>query len=293
MCPDCVSSLSEKTETGRYSPFVIATNDALEKLQDLDIPGLKRAPEGPERIIFLANQPNEIPIQSGSAKPDVVIMRLSDAAQAYPAPLLVKEWAQLKNIAPSGVIKPRSFHKILSCIEFKATRSNLKMADCLKNGTPSLDEIDPMHIFVDGPAIRAATRAAEKESQVESQAMQVTLSGSGSKKRPRSPVDAGNESGSQPRAAKRVPAEAGPSGPRYARAVKESPMGSVSAPPKQPKGYKSQTRTPQEKTSESKTQEPILQASSYAIEMLSMTRVHTWNILIIGTCLNLGPGYLH
>jgi len=66
MCPDCISSLSEKTETDHYSPFVIAINGALEKLQDLDITGLKRAPEGPERIIFLANYPNEIPTQSGS-----------------------------------------------------------------------------------------------------------------------------------------------------------------------------------------------------------------------------------
>jgi hypothetical protein len=46
MCTDCISSLSKKTETDRYSPFVIATNDALEKLQNLNIQGLKRAPEG-------------------------------------------------------------------------------------------------------------------------------------------------------------------------------------------------------------------------------------------------------
>jgi len=98
MYPDCVSSLSEKTETDRYSPFVILTKDALEKLQDLDIPGLKRAPEGPERIIFLVSHPNEVLIQSGSVashyKPEVVIMRLSDTSRAYSGSLLVKEWAQ-------------------------------------------------------------------------------------------------------------------------------------------------------------------------------------------------------
>jgi len=70
-------------------------------------------------------------------------------------------------------------------------------------------------------------------------------------------------------------------------------MALVSAPPQQPKGYRSRTGTPQEKISESKKREPFLQAGSYAIEMLSMTRVHAWNILIVGTCLNLGPEYLH
>src|SRR5882757_9490782 len=130
MYTDCISSLNKKTETDRYSPFVIATNDALEKLENLNIQGLKRAPEGLDRIIFLVTHPNEIPIRSGEAashrKPDIVIKRLGDSAQAYPIRLLIKDWGQLKTHAPFGVAS-RSFHKILSCIEFKATRIDLEM----------------------------------------------------------------------------------------------------------------------------------------------------------------------
>jgi len=37
MCADCLSSLSKEMEADRYAPFVSATNDALEKLETLDI----------------------------------------------------------------------------------------------------------------------------------------------------------------------------------------------------------------------------------------------------------------
>jgi hypothetical protein len=60
MCPDCLSSLGEKTETDRYAPFIIATNDALERLE--------YAPEGTERIIFHTSHLNDIQIQSGEAR---------------------------------------------------------------------------------------------------------------------------------------------------------------------------------------------------------------------------------
>ena len=95
MCTDCISSLSEKTGTNRYSPFITAINDALEKLEDLNIQGLKRVPEvrGWTKI-FLVNHPNEIQIPCGKAashrKPDLVIMRLSDVSQACSSPLLMK-----------------------------------------------------------------------------------------------------------------------------------------------------------------------------------------------------------
>ena len=46
-------------------------------------------------IIFLTNHPNEIQIQSGGAashqKPDIVIMRLNDAARAYSSALVMKD----------------------------------------------------------------------------------------------------------------------------------------------------------------------------------------------------------
>ena len=64
MCTDCISSLSERTETDRYSPSVIAINDALEKLEDLNIRGLKRVPEVAGPSIFLVNHPNE-PVWQG------------------------------------------------------------------------------------------------------------------------------------------------------------------------------------------------------------------------------------
>ena len=285
MCTDCISSLSKKTEADRYSPFVMATNDALETLADLNIQGLKRAPEKLERIIFLVNHPNEIQIQSGEAashrKPDIVIMRLSDAARACTSPLLMKEWGQLKMVAPGGV-QPRSFHKILSCIEFKAARTDLKMTDCLENDTPLLDEVLPMYLIGDGPAIQAAKRAAgKKDSQGESQAPLTTLSGN--RKRARGSEDAGNNRESQPRSAKRVAVESGPSRTWYPRAVKEFPMASGGAHPRQTTGSGSQTTTPQEKTSESRARDPILQVGSYAVEMFSVSRVHVWNIIIIGT----------
>jgi hypothetical protein len=296
MCPDFLSSLGEKTETDRYSPFVIAANDALEKLQSLDIQGLKCAPEEAERIIFLANSPNGTQVQSGEAtshrKPGIVIMRLSDAYQAYPSSLCMKAWGQLKNIAPSGA-KPRSFHRILSCVEFKATRSDLKMTDCLMDGTPLLDEMGPMPLIVDGPAIRTATRAAEKGGQVERLATRESLSGRKIRKRPHECVDAGDDSKSQPQSAKRVAVVgSGTSRSWYTRAVKESPTAPSVALPKQTTGSEPQTRT-QEKTTEFKARDPISQAGSYAIEMLSMPRIHAWNILIIGACLSLGPIRLH
>jgi len=94
-------------------------------------------------------------------------MRLNDAARAYPSSLRMSEWGQLKNIAPNGV-EPRSFHRILSYVEFKATQPDLEMTGVLNDDTPSLCEMDPMYLTLDGPAIRAANRAAEKEDQVES-----------------------------------------------------------------------------------------------------------------------------
>ena len=145
MCTDCISSLGEKTETDCYSPFVLAINDALEKLQDLNIQGLKHVPEVAGPSIFLVNHPNE-PV----------------------------------------------WHKNLACVEFKATTTDLKMTDYSKDDTPLLDQMDPMHLIMDGPAIRVAKRPAEKkDDQGESQASLGTLSGSESWKRARDPDDAG------------------------------------------------------------------------------------------------------
>ena len=270
MSPDCLSSLSQRTETDRCSPFVIATNDALEKLEHLDIQGLKRAPEGAERFLFLANHQNEIQISGGDtashSKPHIVIMRCSDAAGAYPSPLLMEEEEQQKNIISR-------FHRILSCVELKTTRSDLIMTDFLRNHTPWLDEMDPMHFIVGGPAIRAA-EAAEKESQVESWATKATSPGGECQKRPHEPVDAGNNSESQS---------------RHSRAAKRSSMAPKVALPTRTAGSASQTSTSEEKTPASKTQAQVLQAGSYAVRMLSMSPVHTWNLLIIGTCPSLDP----
>jgi hypothetical protein len=276
MCPDGLPSLSLKAEPDRYAPFVTATNIALEELELLDIPGLKPAPTGADRIIFFTNHPHEIQIQSGAAssnrKPDVVVMRLSDAAQAYDVP---QGWAQLKDVAPNSG-KPQSFHKILSCIEFKAVRTDMTMSDFLKDDTPSLAEIDPMHLMVYG------------KKKVDSQSIQLTLSGSDRKKRPRSPSD---DSETRKRSTKRLVVEAGPSRVWYPRAAKGAAMPQAKAIPKQTTGSGSQPKTPQEKVSDSKIRDPILQTGSYAVEMISMFRVHIWNILIIGTCPSLGRGY--
>lgn len=193
----------------------------------------------------------------------------------------MEEGGQLMNTAPA-VVKPRSVSRILSCIEFKALQFDLKMIDCLKNDAPLLDDMDPMQLIVDGPAIRAAEKAAEKEGQEESWATHATLSGSESQERPHEPVDAGNNT------AKRVGVDSGSSTSWYSRAAEESPMALV-ALPKQTTRSDSQMSMPQEKTSETKTLDPTLQA---AIETLSMSRVHACNIIIIGTCLSLDPGYL-
>ena len=275
---DCLSSLNEKTETDRYAPFVSATNDALEKLESLDINGLKCAPNGVERIIFLTNHPNEIPIYSGAAtsyrKPDVVVMRLDDAARAYSSSQSANNWGQLKTIARGGA-KPQTFRRILSCVEFKATRAALEMKECREDSAPPLDEVDPMYINVDGPAIRRA------EVMKTSQASRATKSGSRSGKRAREFDQFENEPGSQPRPAKQVAVESG-SRSWYARAMKESRASPSAAQPKQASG--SQPKTPQEKTADDKKRDPILQAGSYAVEMMSFARVHAWNILIVGRC---------
>ena len=89
---------------------------SLEKLENLNIEGLKEAPKGAERIILLTNHPNQIPIESGGAtshrKPIVVIMRLGDAARVYWLSQFA-DWGQLKTITRNGV-KPQSFQRILS-----------------------------------------------------------------------------------------------------------------------------------------------------------------------------------
>ena len=70
-------------------------------------------------------------------------------------------------------------------------------------------------------------------------------------------------------------------------------MASAVVLPKQTTGSGLQARTHQEETAGSKTQDPTLRVGSYAVEMSSMSRVHAWNILIIGMCLNFGPGHFH
>ena len=120
-CADCLSSLSKRTEAHRYAPFVDAINRVLEKLENLSIEGLKETLKGAGGIIFLANHPHQIPIESAGAlshrKPDVVVIRLDDATRAYSVSQST-DWGQLKTIARSGV-KPRSFQRILSCVEFR------------------------------------------------------------------------------------------------------------------------------------------------------------------------------
>ena len=70
-----------------------------------------------------------------------------------------------------------------------------------------LDEMEPMHLTMEGPAIRAANWAAEKECQTESWATRATLSGSENLEQLHELVDAENDGESQPRSAKRVAIE--------------------------------------------------------------------------------------
>ena len=86
----------------------------------------------------------------------------------------------------------------------------------------------------------------------------------------------------EPRPAYLSAVESGPSRTWYPRAMKEFPMAPGAAHPRQTTGSGSQT-TPQEKTSESRARDPILQVGSYVIEMFSVSRVHVWNIVVIGT----------
>ena len=50
-CADCLSSMSKRTETHRYAPFVDATNRVLQKLENLNIEGPRETPKGAGRII--------------------------------------------------------------------------------------------------------------------------------------------------------------------------------------------------------------------------------------------------
>jgi hypothetical protein len=158
---------SKKTETDRYAPFVIAATDLPDELENLNIQGLKRVPEEDERIIFLANHLNEIWIQSGEAavhrKPDIVIMRVNDMAGPYSYTPLMKDWGMMKLYATSGA-KLQSFHQILACVEFKAARPDLKMKVCLEEDTQLFNEMDPMHIIVDGHAVGAAKGRRRREA---------------------------------------------------------------------------------------------------------------------------------
>ena len=107
---------------------------------------------------------------------------------------------------PSDV-KPPSFHRILSNVSFNATQSDLKMSDCFKNDTPMLDEMEPMHLTIEGPAIRAAKWAAGKECQTESWATRATPSRNENREQPHELVDTENDGESQPRSATRVAIE--------------------------------------------------------------------------------------
>jgi len=149
--------------------------------------------------------------------------------------------------------------------------------------------VEPMHIGVDGHAARTKP-TKEKRSQAGIHASEVTKLANESRKRAREPDDDGNEPGSpQPRPAKRVAVESG-SRWQYAQSAKESQAGPSVTQPKQSTG--SQSKTPQEKTADDRKQDLILQAGSYAVEMLSMTCVHVWNFLIVGMCLGFGPARL-
>ena len=246
---DYLFSLVRPREEERYTHFVNATNNALKKLRDVDIQELKKSPKEAEQIIFLVNHPHCIPVQSGGAashrKPDVVIMRSSDAARAraYPQPQITYTWEQLIKIAENGV-EPQSFRHILSCVEFKAKRVDRKMEDFPKDITPSLNEGGTMNIAVDGPEFRAA-------KWVESQA-----AGSRSRKRDRE-----DDNLSQPRSKKRN-AIAGPSRTFLPRSGKVSQVSQTARVVAQASG--SQPKTPQERTAEDKKRDPILQAGSYA-----------------------------
>ena len=151
-CASTLSSLATEKETDRYAPFISATG--------LTVEGLKVAPKGAERIILiLANYPHNILLQSGGAvshqQPDVVIMAFGDTARAYSPSQSPNDWEQLTMIARNGV-KPQSFQRIFSCVEFKAERFGQKLGDCSHDGTQSPE---PTHIVVDGPALRTAKRA--------------------------------------------------------------------------------------------------------------------------------------
>ena len=185
-----------------------------------------------------------------------------------------------------------SFDRIPFCIKFKATRTDLEMADCSKDGTPLLEEMDPMHLIIDEPAIRAARTAEKKKGEVECRVPMESMSESESRKRADEPDDAGHNGKSQPRSANRVAVKSGPPRTWYPREMKELPMALGAAHPRQTTGSGSRTRTPQEKTAEFKTRDPISQVGSYAVETLLASRVYVWNILITGTCVRLGSGSL-
>ena len=199
-------------------------------------------------------------------------MRLDDAARTYSSSQSQNDWGQLKIIAQKGA-KPQNFRRILSCVEFKAEQFDRTMEDYPRDGTQPLHDTEPMHIVGDVLARKAAKRS-------ESQA---TKSGSESLKRKLKDAEFANEPDSQPRSTKRA---AGSGRAWYPRPGKESQTPPGMPQSKQTTGF--QTKTPQEKTSENKTRDPILQAGSYAVEMISMSRVHVWNVLIIGMCLGFG-----
>ena len=196
-------------------------------------------------------------------------MRSSDAARArgYPQAQITYTWEQLMKIAENGV-EPQNFRHILSCVEFKAKPVDLKMEDFPGDIIPSLNEGGTMNIIVDGPEFRAAKR-------VESQA-----AGSRSRKRDRE-----DDNLSQPRSKKRN-AIAGPSRTFLPRSGKVSQVSQPAQVVAQASG--SQPKTPQERTAKEKKRDPILQAGSYATEMLAMSRIEAWNLLIVGMCFSFG-----
>ena len=165
-------------------------------------------------------------------------------------------------IAENGV-QPQNFRHILSSVEFKADKVDRRMEDFPKDITPSLNEGGVMHIAVDGREFRAAKRMESRAA--------------GSQKRERE-----EDNLSQPKFIKRR-AIAGPSRTSLPRSVKVPQSVQVVA---QASG--SQARTPQEKTFDDKDRDPILQAGSYATEMLSLSRIQAWNLLIFGMCFSFG-----
>jgi len=117
------TSISSKNEAAMYSPLVKAFNYALDRLSELDVPGLPKFHE-PSQIVFACSATKCIKSESylqGSYKPDIVLIKWNTFKRAHKCPGVAYSGSYESDVCyRSDCDQPRlSWRNILSTLEVK------------------------------------------------------------------------------------------------------------------------------------------------------------------------------